>query len=152
MLSLIVFIWILQGMAMFVDEFYFHHKRGLGAWERIGHPIDTLFFVSCFIFTLFLDASAAATSAFVILGLMSTLIIVKDEFVHAKECDGGEHLLHAFLFILHPCALIGLYWMWQAGQTFIIGVQTLIISLFMIYQVVYWNFAKGKKYEQFATS
>ena len=31
-----------QGLAILVDEFWFHHRRGLPRWERLGHPIDTL--------------------------------------------------------------------------------------------------------------
>ena len=33
----------LQALAMVFDEFYFHRKRGLPKWERLGHPIDTFF-------------------------------------------------------------------------------------------------------------
>jgi 2-polyprenyl-6-hydroxyphenyl methylase / 3-demethylubiquinone-9 3-methyltransferase len=32
----------LQALAMAVDEAYFHRRRGLPRWERIGHPLDTL--------------------------------------------------------------------------------------------------------------
>jgi len=31
-----------QGLAILVDEFYFHLARGLPRWERIGHPAQIL--------------------------------------------------------------------------------------------------------------
>ena len=40
---------IIQGLFMFVDEFYYHHKRGLPRWERMGHPADTISVLICFL-------------------------------------------------------------------------------------------------------
>jgi hypothetical protein len=30
-----------QGLAILVDEFYFHFARGLPRWEHLRHPLDT---------------------------------------------------------------------------------------------------------------
>ena len=30
-----------QGLAILVDDFYFHVARGLPRWEHLGHPLDT---------------------------------------------------------------------------------------------------------------
>ncbi len=42
----------LQGLAILVDEFYFHRRRGLPIWERWGHPLDTLSLLICWLFLL----------------------------------------------------------------------------------------------------
>jgi hypothetical protein len=40
------------------------------------------------------------------------LLITKDEWVHADQCNAGEHWLHSVLFVVHPVVLItaGLMW------------------------------------------
>src|SRR6185295_1334290 len=38
----------LQGLAMAVDELWFHRRRGLPRWERLGHPLDTLTVALCY--------------------------------------------------------------------------------------------------------
>ncbi len=133
---------------MFVDEFYFHFKRGLGRWERIGHPLDTLSFLSCFVWAYSLDTTQ--TTGFYILSALSTLIITKDEFVHANESPPGEQWLHSVLFIVHPIALFGLFKVWQAGLKEFILIQALIISGFGLYQFVYWNIIKKDYHGQAA--
>lgn len=128
---------------MFIDEFKFHRKRGLGRWERLGHPVDTVFFLLPFIATLF----NASNPVFISLCIFSSLVVTKDEFVHAKECEGAENFLHALLFIIHPVALYGLWLAWKHDMNTIIQIQVLIIALFMIYQFTYWNLYKGKPHE-----
>lgn len=140
MQSLILGIWIIQGFLMTVDEFYFHHKRGLKKWERVGHPIDTFLFLLCFVYTLTFPPSELL--GFGILSILSTLIITKDEFIHTEECEGTENFLHAFLFILHPLALMGLFFAWKLQLNQIIMIQTGIIGSFMLYQIIFWNFIK----------
>ncbi|HWU42647.1 MAG TPA: hypothetical protein VN132_04380, partial [Bdellovibrio sp.] len=55
MISAFVPIAILQGSIMLIDEFFFHHKRGLPRWERIGHPLDTITVLTCLLFLYFTD-------------------------------------------------------------------------------------------------
>ncbi|MFK8139035.1 MAG: hypothetical protein AB8E15_11795 [Bdellovibrionales bacterium] len=140
---LILSIWLTQGLLMFLDEFVFHHKRGLKKWERIGHPVDTFFFVLPFIYTLFFSN----ISIFIGLCALSCLIITKDEFVHSEECEANEQWLHSVLFVLHPIALFGLWLAWQNQFMDLILVQMLVISSFMLYQIIYWNFIVGQKNE-----
>lgn len=128
---------------MFFDEFKYHHERGLGKWERMGHPIDSFFFLIPFIYTLYFS------SIYVFFGLclISCLIITKDEFVHAKECIAAEQWLHSVLFIIHPIAFIALWLAWQNDLIQIIQIQSLVIFLFMLYQIIYWNFFIGRQNE-----
>jgi hypothetical protein len=161
---LIFFPFLIHGSVMFLDEFIYHHRRGLPAWERLGHPVDTLFFLSCPLFLLWAEPSA--TSAWVYLGLAvtSTLIITKDEAVHSKACCAKEQWLHSLLFVLHPIILgiLALLWFLGAGalesplmmtevgesadwiRTFLMG-YVLTISAFGVYQLVYWNWFRKEE-------
>ena len=140
---LILSIWVTQGILMFFDEFKFHHERGLKQWERVGHPIDSFFFLIPFVYTLFFSN----IYVFIALCLMSCLIVTKDEFVHAKECGALEQWLHSVLFIIHPIAFIGLWLAWQNDLVQIIQIQAFVIFLLMLYQIVFWNFIVGRKNE-----
>ncbi len=131
---------------MLVDEFYFHHKRGLGKWESWGHPIDSFLFLSCFLYAYFFSYSKENEMFFWILSILSCLIITKDEFIHAKQSSAPENYLHAFLFILHPLALLVLYRFWSLENSFFILIQILIITFFMLYQILYWNFLRKNPY------
>ncbi len=143
MQTLILSAWIFQGLLMFFDEFIFHHKRGLKAWERIGHPIDSFFFFVPFIYTQFFHNEYV----FLFLCVLSSILVTKDEFVHADECDAPEQWLHAFLFLIHPVSLFCLWFAWKNQLNLIIQIQAGIIFLFTVYQIVYWIFLKGKRHE-----
>jgi hypothetical protein len=143
MQALIVSLWVGQGILMFFDEFVFHHKRGLKRWERIGHPVDSFFFLLPFLYTQIFES----TTVFIALSVLSCIMITKDEFVHTEECEGRENWLHSVLFILHPVALYGLWIAWRNDLNTIINIQSFIILLFMLYQIIYWNFFKGSQDE-----
>ncbi|MBZ0237327.1 MAG: hypothetical protein K8M05_33725 [Deltaproteobacteria bacterium] len=131
---------IVQGLAMAFDEAWFHRRRGLPRWERIGHPIDTLTVVACFAWLVAASPSATALGVFVALALASCLVITKDEWIHARCCRPGEHWLHALLFVLHPLVLgAGAAVWWRDGQAAVLGVQLVVVAVFGTYQLVYWN-------------
>lgn len=132
---------------MMVDEFYFHHLRGLGKWESKGHPIDTLCFLVCFFIASFFEYSHSNLWAFILCAALSCIIIVKDEFIHTQECSPKENIIHAFLFQIHPLSLIGLFWMWKNAHIQYINIQILVITVFLTYQIYYWNFYRKEKYE-----
>ena len=102
----------LQGMAMAVDEFVFHRRREVPRWEWLGHALDTLVFLGCLACPLLLPPLAPNLRIYAGLALFSCLLITKDEFVHQRLCSGGEHWLHAVLFLLHPVVLIGTALLW----------------------------------------
>ncbi len=145
-----------QGAAMVVDELYFHRQRGLGAWERIGHPLDTMTVFACIAWVLWVPPDARAITVYVGLAIFSCLFITKDEGVHAAECRAGEHWLHSVLFVVHPMSLasIGLMWpvihlppgeapAWLEGipAASIVTMQLVVTGAFALYQVLYWNLA-----------
>ncbi len=135
---------------MFVDEFYFHHKRGLPLWERLGHPIDTISVALCYGIILALPPTQENLLLYGGLCLFSCALITKDEFVHQQHCAGGESWLHSILFILHPLVFIvaGLIWYdhgmaVDSNPNLWLSLRALMGStiLFLVYQIVYWSFA-----------
>ncbi len=149
----------LQGLAMFFDEFYFHRKRGLGLWERLGHPIDTLSVLSCYLFVLKMPINKMNLIGFLVLTGISCLLVTKDEFEHKKYCTAQENWLHSVLFVLHPISFLSLALIW-AFQNNVLTVwtnflkasqfaellwsslygQVFFVSGFMFYQIIYWSF------------
>jgi hypothetical protein len=155
-LSLIPF--ILQALAIGIDEAWFHRRRGLPKWERIGHPIDTLTVLLCLGFVLFIPYSKQAILPYSLLAIFSCFIVTKDEFVHKEHCPASENWLHAVLFLLHPVTLASAAIIWPVSQgietaawlspwlakrdplKLFLEMQFAAMTLFMIYQIVYWNF------------
>lgn len=150
--------FLLQAIAILVDEGYFHYKRGLPKWERIGHPIDTLTTLICLSIIVFGSFSKENLIIYIIFSIFSCLMITKDEFIHKEHCPGSENLLHAFLFILHPITLIAAALIWPVMNgievppaiTFwldnviaiklFIYLQYSLMFLFFVYQILFWNF------------
>ncbi len=128
---------IVQGLAMLVDEFYFHHRRGLGRWERIGHPVDTLMFMLAL--GVLLQSGWSLLSAS--LAIFSALLVTKDEWVHRREAPAAEQWLHSILFLLHGLILglageLGEQVVLSAGATLLLLAP---IGMFFFYQVLYWQ-------------
>lgn len=140
MMALLLVPFVLQGVAMFFDEIYFHRRRGLPLWERVGHPIDSLSVLLCYGF-IYLKIPTT-TNIYVYLGLcaFSCLLVTKDEFVHTETCEARENWLHAFLFILHPISFLcaGVIWKENLSPQFLMF-QPVVIFLFMMYQIIYWS-------------
>lgn len=154
-LSLIPF--ALQFLAMAFDEGYFHIRRGLPKWERIGHPIDTLSVLACMGFILFVPFSINTLILYIALASFSSILVTKDEFVHKHHCPASENWLHAILFTLHPITLTCAGFIWPVVQgievtpwiarwldnpvqlSLFLHMQFFATALFMIYQIVFWN-------------
>lgn len=166
MVALILVPFIVQALVIGFDEYYFHVKRGLPLWERIGHPLDTLSLLVCVFFVLLVPYSSFALKWYIGLGVFSCLMVTKDEWVHKHHCPAAEHWLHALLFINHPIVLgsIGIIWWVMTGDTApswmqkwlnrptalhtMLLVQAGAITLFFLYQVIYWNFIWKEKNTQ----
>jgi len=73
------------------------------------------------------------------MAIASCVCITKDEWVHWKYCSAAEMWLHAVLFITHPILLFSAMIEWQKQKTAFLMVA-LGVSVFFVYQVVYWNF------------
>lgn len=131
--------FILQSIIMGIDE-GIHLKRGLGLWERVGHPLDTLTVLVPLSFVVLNDYSSSHLKSFILLSAFSCLFITKDEFIHRKECSIFENWLHSLLFVLHPLIFLstGLLWV-EDSQNVLLIIQPIIIFLFMIYQIFKWS-------------
>lgn len=147
----------LQAIVIFIDEAYFHVRRGLPKWERIGHPIDTASVLLCMGWVLFVPYSSYTLTCYIALACFSSLLVTKDEFVHKDHCPWAENWLHAILFTLHPITLISAGFIWPVSQ----GVETAswianwlsapaplalflkgqftAMAVFLVYQIVFWN-------------
>ena len=154
-LSLLPF--ALQAIAMVFDEGYFHIRRGLPKWERIGHPLDTLSVLVCMGYVLFVPFSKTTLVIYCCLAIFSSIFVTKDEFVHKEHCSGAENWLHAILFTLHPIAMISAGFIWPVCQgvevtswiarwlsapeqlSLFLKVQFSTMCLFLVFQIVYWN-------------
>lgn len=141
MKSIFLLPFAMQGVVMIIDEFYYHRKRGLPLWEKIGHPLDTLSVLACYGFLLSSPPNDRNLSWYAGLCLFSCLLVTKDEFVHAKVCTPGEIWLHSLLFVLHPITLYlgGFLWMNEESSLFI-QIQFAILALFFVYQSFFWSF------------
>jgi hypothetical protein len=130
----------MQAVLMLVDEFYFHRKRGLPRWERIGHPLDTLTVLACYGMALTFSPSDRLLGFYAAAAVFSCLFITKDEFVHTKACSPGEHWLHSALFVLHPVVLTLAAIVWiQGGHQALLTAQGFVTLVFGVYQILYWN-------------
>ena len=165
-----MFYWILlavvpyfiQALALAVDEFFLHHRRGLPQWERWGHPLDTLSVLIVNVLALSFSFSEHFLFLFVLLGLFSCLFVTKDEWVHSKECSAFEHWLHGILFVCHPLTFVSTCFFWilrdrptivgfdlfasQTGAVVLIG-QVVTLSAFFAYQIIYWNFVRPRVFD-----
>jgi hypothetical protein len=134
--------FVLQGALLGADEFWCHHRRHLGRWERIGHPVDTLSFVLCLGWLLLVEPGPIQLYVYVALAVISCLVVTKDEWEHQQHCDGFENWLHACLFMLHPTLLIWAGHLWWSGAESLgsaVGGAALMATVFMLYQITYWN-------------
>src|SRR5271163_14487 len=149
---------IVQGLAILVDEFYFHFRRGLPRWERLGHPLDTFTVLAPILWMVIMLPTTRNFVIFVLLAVFSCFFVTKDEFVHAELCDPAEHLNHAILFIAHPLVFAALAMLWPLlhspvgavraqfqwletfrGVEMALPAQAGVLILYMMYQAVYWN-------------
>jgi hypothetical protein len=139
MIALVLGVFVTQAVVMLIDELHFHRARSLPRWERWGHPLDTLSLLACFAVALVAEPAPPALGGFALCGVISCLLVTKDEFVHARHCAAAEHWLHALLFVLHPVVIGAIGWLWFAGHRDLLIVQAVLTAAFGLYQIVYWN-------------
>lgn len=132
--------FLCQGALMVADEFVYHRRRGLGRWEAIGHPLDTITVAAALSFLLLAERSVTNFLLFAGLAVFSCLFVTKDEFVHQAQCSPAEHWLHALLFLLHPAVFFaaGFLW-WSEAPLWPLRLQIALVSLFGLYQLFYWR-------------
>lgn len=144
----------IQSLLMLLDEFYFHRRREVPKFERIGHPIDTLTVLLCFGLVKFFPLNLNTVVIYVLFSIISCLCVIKDESVHKKYCLHFELYLHALLFLIHPIILFDIFLCWTSVNKtdflsfsfqsnflrFFFLTQFVLTFCFFIYQILYWNF------------
>jgi hypothetical protein len=140
--------FVLQGLLLAIDEIIFHRRRGLGWWERLGHPLDTLSVAATQGYLLLYplgpsgDATQNSDRLMIYLGIctFSCLLVTKDEWIHSKECPPTENWLHSLLFILHPITLGVSGWL-SYSQTHLELIPLIFGSLIFTAaaQLIYWG-------------
>lgn len=143
-MSFFIIISAIQGFSILFDEFFFHHKRIMPRWERIGHPIDTATVLTCLFFLYFFNPTPITTPIYIGLAIFSCVFVTKDEWVHWKYCGPEEMWLHAVLFVTHPLLLFSALAEWQTQKFSFLAVG-LSVSVFFVYQIVYWNFIEPQQ-------
>lgn len=138
-MSYLYFPFIIQSLLMAYDE-HLHLKRGLGLWERLGHPLDTLTVFVPLSLIAINDFTPSRQTIYIILSVFSCLFITKDEWVHSKECSPVENWIHSLLFVLHPMIFIasGILWKYNYNENFLL-IQSVLVGIFMIYQIFRWS-------------
>jgi len=114
LVSLAQAVFILQGFLIAVDEFVCHTYRRLPKWELIGHPLDT-FCLWLYFFSLN-ELNFYSFPIPALLGLLSCVVITKDEWVHKELSSAFENWLHAMLFVVHPTVVISYFYLWTQGH------------------------------------
>ncbi len=141
LMFLLLLPFFIQMVAIGIDEIYFHYKRGLPLWERIGHPLDTLTVISALSYICLVPYSPFALKIYIGISVFSCVFVTKDEFVHKHYSPAAENWLHAFLFLLHPIVLTIAGWIWRSFPElmFFLYAQLASMILFCLYQGIYWN-------------
>jgi hypothetical protein len=132
---------LVQAALIGVDELWFHRRRDLPRWERLGHPVDTLSVAVCYAWlAIARPEQPHALAIYVALAVVSSALVTKDEAVHARHCVPGEHRVHAWMFVLHPIVLIAFgTWWWRGAPVWPIAAELAITLAFMTYQIAYWS-------------
>lgn len=149
LVALVIGLAVAQALLMLVDELFFHRRRGLPRWERIGHPLDTATVAACYAWLVATTPAPNHALVYAALVVGSCLFVTKDEPLHATECSAGEHWVHSVLFTLHPAVLAGagLLWWTHRGAT-LIAVQLALTIAFALYQTIYWQLHEGKAWQR----
>jgi hypothetical protein len=126
---------VLQALATAVDEAWYHRRRGLPRWERIGHPLDTLTVAATYAWGL----AGGSLAGYVALASFSCLFVTKDEVVHQRACASGEHWVHALLFVLHPIVFLAVALLLRDGRVAVVALLLAATIAWGLYQLVHWN-------------
>ena len=110
--ALIVAPIVVQACAALLDEWFFHRRRVLGTWERVGHPLDTLLVIIPLSLAVCCEFSERVFIFYSILALLSCLLVLKDEYIHHSCCGWQEQLLHAIMFQCHPLVFVSMGFAW----------------------------------------
>ena len=99
---ILLFPFVILGIVTSFDELYYHRKRGLPRWERLGHPLDLLSFVFCWGWMATHDFNDVNLCIYIALSVFACVLSTKDEWVHTELCPPGEQWMHSMMFMFNP--------------------------------------------------
>ncbi|MBK9258377.1 MAG: hypothetical protein IPM54_00910 [Polyangiaceae bacterium] len=85
----------------------------------------------------------ASPSVYFLLALLSSVVVLKDEWVHVHRIDGLEATVHAALFLIHPVTLYLAWELAKTGQTTGLVWTWVVLLGCIMFQIIYWNFGEG---------
>jgi 2-polyprenyl-6-hydroxyphenyl methylase/3-demethylubiquinone-9 3-methyltransferase len=128
-----------QAALMLVDEAAFHRLRRLGEWESWGHVADSAVFALALAPAALLAPTRGAAVLYAAGALFSMVLVTKDEWIHARECEAAENWVHALLFELHACVLLAVGALWARGEGSLLRqFLPLAAGAFAFWQWLYW--------------
>ena len=160
MVWLLLLPFVLNAIVLSFDELYYHRKRGLPKWERVGHPIDVIALLLCWLWMAARPFNDTNLLVYVFLSAFACFLSTKDEWIHAELCEPGEQWIHSMMFILNPVVLFcgGIIWgmnpgpnatnlsNWQEAAQFLEPFILLNVAAYLgvfIFNSVYW-FKRGE--------
>ena len=141
MIYLLLIPFLLQASFILIDELYFHPRREVSRWERLGHLLDTFTVFICFLLTVIFPYSRTSLVGFLGVSIFSCLFVTKDEWIHSQKCTGTEMWLHSILFLVHPLVLISAALVWAGPEKYhwILKAQLMVLVFASIYQARMWR-------------
>lgn len=128
----------IQTVLMLIDEAYYHQRRGLSRLEQWGHVADALIFATALAIPGFFSPTTTTIFWYAAAVIVSSLVITKDEWIHTRACEGGEHWVHAVLFVIHAPILIGIGWLWYQGYpSFLFQAYSTLVIVVAVAQLIY---------------
>lgn len=147
MVGFITFTTLFHAVLYFLDEHYFHRKRGLSDNEVKSGMFDGILYVITVGLTIFTTYSKGLSYLYITLALLSCLSIVKHEYFYPETMDKKERITHALLYIIHPLILFAFYQSWQSSlfdnELFYWMLQLAYFALAFkaaAFYVIYWNY------------
>ncbi|MDJ0626558.1 MAG: hypothetical protein QNJ31_09370 [Candidatus Caenarcaniphilales bacterium] len=147
--------FLLSNFLLAVCFFFFdeplHHKRDLKLWERISHPIDTVF--TCFTYSIALWATTKNSQVlfwlYCISALFTIVLSYKDEFIHKQECCVRENIIHAAMFSLSGISFtLGACLILIGNLSWPFLLAIVFASFTLCWQIVFWFFLRDKLWKK----
>jgi hypothetical protein len=139
-----------HGILFFYDEYILHKRRSLSRNEINSALIDGVLFLVPVGLTLFTSFGPIMKYAYIVLGLMSCISVIKNEIFY-PNLDKVERLVHGGLYVLHPLILYAFFVSWESNffatnLTYWMLQLCYFILCFkgITYHLIYWNYVHEK--------
>lgn len=143
---------LIHAALFLVDEHLFHKKRGLNRKEINATIFDGVLFMGTVALTIFTKYTEQLSYAYILLGGLSCLSIIKNELYYPAELSVQERVVHGFLYVFHPLILFAFFSSWKinfftTNMTYWMLQLGYLVLLFkgLSYHIIYWNYIHERK-------